>query len=184
MNAQPAPKPVASLLAAAALIAALGASCAGPKQAEPAGAGSAPAPAAKAALPQLTAAQPPAGMGAAERSAWQTVNQMGEAFSRGDVPAFLEKVSNGFYGGYGNLETALLELVGTTAMRNLVVAVQEVQVDGEVFSVRAKWTRSLLYKDRTRAEGFGETVFLLRRKDGEMRLIKYQGDPIFGLEGI
>lgn len=166
--------------AAAALVLALVA-CAG-TGAAPSGAGG-PAPEAGA-PPPLAPSPRPADLGAVERFAWQTVEQLGEAIAQGNAPAFLGKVSNGFYRGYARLDAAVRALVARTASRKVVVAVREVTVDEERVMVRAEWTAALRGGDGAHEAHAGTTTFIFLRSEVALRLLDFRGDPPFGIAGI
>lgn len=172
-----------SILAAPAALLLLGlAACAGP------GAGTrgsaAPAPSAGPALPRLAPTPKPKDLGVIERYAWQTVEQLGEALAEGNAPAFLAKVSTGFYKGYARLEGALLALLAQSASRSVVVAVESVEVEGDRVSVRAQWVRDFATVDGGRDAATGTTTFLFLGTDTALRLLDYRGDPPFGIPGI
>lgn len=159
--------------------------CAAPVKPPPAPAPTAAAPAAPAApVFTLRRTDPPGDLGAVERYAWLAVIQLGDAFASGDVDGFLARVSRGFYRGYPALESALRTLVADTTNRSVVVAVGAVALDGDRVSVRARWERILTRGDGVPQMLAGETTFHFLKSDTSLRLLDFQGDVPFGIEGI
>ena len=168
------------LPAAAALL--LGA-CAGTKQP---GSGASPSPlsAVIPQVPQLLPTPPPAELSAVERFAWQQVIQLGEAFAAGDAEQFLARVSRGFYRGYSTLESSLVALLSNSRARAAVVAIRHVTEEEGRVSVKTEWTRSVTLPDGSVDARRGETVFLFLKSDTSLRLLDYQGDAPFAIDGI
>lgn len=176
-------RPLALPTAAALLLAACAAApptAPGPSAAAPAAASKPPAQA----LPRLTPTEPPAGLGTVERFAWTQVVHLGDAFTAGDVPAFLSRVSRGFYRGYSALEVSLTSLMAASSARTAVVAVRKVSEEEGRVSVRADWTRSVTLRDGSVEERRGQTDFLFLKSDTSLRLLDYRGDPPFAIDGI
>lgn len=136
------------------------------------------------ALPPITPTKPPASIGMVERFGWQTVEQMRDAFVAGDAPAFLSKVSRGFYRGYANLETALGKTFAGRPQVELVIAIREVTADEDKVNALVRWNRTITPREGPAQLLSGETQLVFLKTEGALRLIDYRKGSLFGLSGF
>jgi hypothetical protein len=119
-----------------------------------------------------------------ERFGWQTVEQMRDAFEALDAPAFLAKVSRGFYRGYANLEGALGKTFAGRPRIELAIAIREVTAGDDKVNVLVRWNRTTTPQEGPVQAVSGETQLIFLKTEGALRLIDFRKDSLFGLAGF
>jgi hypothetical protein len=138
--------------------------------------------------------RPPAGRPSAEgeepsdlmrRYVHQIIFDMRDSFAAADVPGFMRHISEGFYGGYANLEENLARTLRAAAPSALTVDIGPVKTDGSKVTALVKWRRT----DSGGGTGGhgselrGESLLVFHSSD-RTTLVAFENDPLFGIEGF
>ena len=130
------------------------------------------------------AGMPPAGPPgpATDDLAAGVLDKLVSAYERRDVPEFMTLVSARYAGGYGDLQEALEDTLGTALSIELTVKPERIweSEDGIVF-MDVGWAKTVTRKNAPENEiTFGTaTLAFIRYNDTVLKLFSQDGNPIF-----
>jgi hypothetical protein len=119
-----------------------------------------------------------------QRYVHQIILDMRDSFAAADVAGFMGHISEGFYGGYARLEENLTRTLNRASPYSLTVEIGPVKTDGNKVTALVKWRRTEGEGGGVRGpELRGESLFVFHSTD-RIRLVAFENDPIFGIEGL